>query len=367
MLKAFKFRLYPKRSQVTKLNAQLAECCWLYNHLLEQRKKRWDEEKLSTTFFDQCLYITQLKKDRTSLRQVGAQSLQQVAQRLDLAFKAFFRRCKAGETAGYPRFKGVHRYRSLDFPQLPHGCVIKGDRITLTGVGTMRAVMHRAINGKAKTATVTRSSTGKWYLILHVEINPAPLPDNEKSVGIDMGLSSFLTRSDGGKVPNPRFFEADEQARARAQRRMAKAEQKSIARSRARQVVARISERIRFRRGNFAHQQSRKIINEFGTVAVEDLNINALKQLKMAKSISSVSWGIFLRLLAFKAEEAGRRFVAVNPAYTTQDCSKCGARQKLSLSQRVYNCPDCRMSLDRDVNAARNILRVGLHSLDIRV
>jgi putative transposase len=183
-------------------------------------------------------------------------------------------------------------------------------------------------------------------------------------VGIDVGLKTFATLSTGEEVANPRFFRREERALARVQRAHSKLVKGTSERAKHRKVVARVHERIAWRRGDFSHQQSRRLVNVFDLLAVEDLSVNRMTHTHcLAKSIHDAAWSQFTTLLAYKAAWAGRQFVAVNPAYTSQDCSGCGHRQVLSLSDRTYTCPCCGLVLDRDLNASLNILRLGQQSL----
>lgn len=366
--RTFQYRLYPTPAQATVLQATLDECRWLYNRLLEERKLAWEETETSVGLYDQIDRVVALKSERPTLTSVHSQVLQNVAVRIDLAFKAFFRRVKAGEKPGFPRFRGYGRYDSFCYPGSGHK--VDGQRVSLSKIGHVKAMIHRPLEGTVKTCCVKRTSTGKWYATFSCEIEGAPLPAIDSKVGIDVGLTAFATMSDGSEVANPRFFRCDEKALAQAQRRLAKeletpkGQPMTPARRKRRKVVARVHERIANRRKDFAHQQSRRVVDQHDTIAVEDLSVNRMMHNHcLAKSISDAAWSLFAAFLAYKAASAGRRFVAINPAYTSQDCSRCGHRQKMSLADRVYYCPCCHLTLSRDVNAARNILRVGLHSL----
>ncbi len=367
MRKTFKYRLYPTQQQQRLLEQQLEECRWLYNHLLAERRDAWEQRQESVRLYDQHATLPALKAERSSLAGVQSQVLQNVAVRIDLAFKAFFRRCAAGETPGYPRFRGKGRYESITFPQVPVGCKLDAGthRLYVMNVGRIKLVLHRPLEGTPKTATIRRSGTGKWYVSFSCACaEPSPLSETGQRVGIDVGLKTFATLSTGDEVANPRFFRQEEQALAKAQRRLAKAEQGTPERVERRKVVARVYERSTWRRGDFAHQHSRRIVDTFDLIAVEDLAVNRMAHNPcLAKSIHDAAWSQFADLLSYKAAWAGRRYVAVNPAYTTQDCSQCGHRQTLSLSDRTYTCPCCGVVLDRDFNASLNILRVGQHSL----
>ncbi len=369
----FRYRLYPTPAQVTALQYTLDECRWLYNRLLEERKLAWEETETTVRLYDQVNRLPALKAGRPSLERVHSQVLQNVATRLDLAFKAFFRRAKAGEKPGFPRFRGAGWYDSFCYPQAGRkgGYWIDGDkRVFLSKIGHVKAVIHRPLQGTVKTCCVKRTSTGKWYATFACEVADAPLPATDSAVGIDMGLYAFATLSDGSAIANPRFFRRDEQAVAKAQRRLAQepklttGERATPQRRKRRKVVARIHERIAERRRDFAHQEARKVVTRHDTIAVEDLAVSRMVHNHcLAKSIADAAWSLFAAFLASKAASAGRRYVAVNPAYTSQDCSRCGYRQKMPLVERVYRCPCCHLDLARDHNAAINILTLGLQSL----
>src|SRR6202048_225925 len=362
MRKTFQYRVYPTKPQEKILENQLNECRWLYNHFLEERKITFEKTKKTPSLYDQQKTIPLLKTDRPMLIGVYSQVLQNVAIRIGLAFKAFFRRVKAGEKPGYPRFRGKFQYDSMTFPQVPSGCSLAGDGLKLAKIGIIKVVLHRPLEGKPKTCTIRRSSTGKWYVSFSCEMKCSkPLKVSREQVGIDVGLASFATLSNGEHIDNPRFFRSDEKELAKAQKKFSKEAKGTPERRRRRKPVARIHERIAFRRHNFTHQTARKIINSFGFIAVEDLEVNRMIHNRcLAKSISDAAWSMFFTLLIYKAENAGRSIVRVNPAYTSQDCSQCGHRQKLTLAKRTYRCPCCQLILNRDHNAALNILKIGL-------
>src|SRR5712692_118793 len=246
--RTFQYRLYPSPAQETAMQHMLDECRWLYNHLLAQRKTAWEERGEGLTLYGQQETFGALKEARPTLRDVHSQVLQNVAVRIDLAFKAFFRRVKAGEQPGYPRFRGPDRYDSFCYPQAPSGCKLNEDRLTLSGIGTVRVVLHRPLEGTPKTVCIRRSSTGKWYVTFSCEWEPTPLPESPERVGIDAGLASFATLSTGEPVENPRFFRQEEQALAKAQRRHAKEPKGMPKRRKRRKVVARVHERTRWKR-----------------------------------------------------------------------------------------------------------------------
>ncbi len=207
----------------------------------------------------------------------------------------------------------------------------------------VKIALHRLLEGVPKTATISRSSTGKWYVCFSCECaEPSPLPETGEMVGIDVGLKTFAMLSNGQEIANPRFFRVEEKALATTQRRLSKEEKGMPERASRRKVVARVCERIAWRRGDFMHQHSRRIVNAFDLIAVEDLAVNRMMHTQcLAKSISDAAWSQFTSLLSYKAAWAGRKYVAANPAYTSQDCSSCGHRQKLTLADRIYSCTCC--------------------------
>jgi putative transposase len=203
MLKTIKYRLYLTKQQQRLLEQQLEECRWLYNHLLAERRDAWEQRQESLRYYDQATDLPALKAERPTLTSVQSQVLQNVAARIDLAFKAFFRRAKAGETPGYPRFRGKGRYNSLTFPQVPVGCklIMDAKRLHIANVGAVKIFFHRPLEGIAKTATITRSSTGKWYVGFACECaEPASLPKTGRQAGIDVGLKTFATFSTGEEI-----------------------------------------------------------------------------------------------------------------------------------------------------------------------
>src|SRR6266487_391607 len=312
MRKMFQYRIYPTQKQVHKLNETLEECRWLYNHLLEKRKETYQHTGKGLSLYQQQETFPRLKQERPSLERVHSQVLQNVAVRVDLAMKAFFRRCKEQvQEPAFPRFKGKGRYDSFTFPQSGFSLTHE-NHVCLSKIGSLKLVYHRPIQGKIKTATIHRSSTGKWYVSFSVECDPE--------------------------------------------------------RRKHRKVVARVHERIGWRRENFTHQHSRKVVDRFGVICVEDLAVNRMIHNHcLAKSIADASWAAFFDQLSSKAEEAGRAFVKVNPAYTSQTCSRCGHRQKMPLDVSIFDCPCCHVQLDRDLNASINIRGLGLQALGLSV
>jgi putative transposase len=367
MLKAYKFRIYPTKSQRTKMEQTLDLCRWTYNKTLEIRKNAWENEGKSLSKYETNNLLPEWKADKPELKDVFSQVLQNVHERVDLALKAFLRRVKAGEKPGYPRFRGRGRYDSFTYPQ--KGFKIDSGKLYLSKIGNIKINLHRPIEGKIKRLTVRRAATGKWYACFSVEIEDQPKPPwkDGSLVGIDVGLESFATLSNGEKISNPRFFREEEHELARAQRKLSKAPKGTPDRKKALKVVQRVHERISNRRTDFAHQISHRLVDQFGFIAFEDLNIqNMLKNHCLAKSISDVAWGMLVKATESKAVYAGSKVVLVDPRNTSQMCSRCGLIVKKDLSERVHRCHECGLSMDRDLNAAINILRLGLQSVGIK-
>jgi len=365
MRRTFRYRIFPNKAQTTKLNQTLDACRWLYNHFLEQRKETWEFEKKNISRYDQSNTIKKLKQEYPFLANAFSQSLQDVSTRIDLAFRAFFRRVKSGDKPGYPRFRGKFRYDSFTYPQ--SGFKLLKTVVQLSKIGGVKIKLHRPTEGTIKTCTVRRTPTGKWFVSFACNIDHKAIEQPIKpAIGIDMGLESFVTLSNGDRVENPRFFRQEERKLIKAQRKLSKQEKATIARHKARKVVARVHERISNKRDNFTHQESHKLINRFNTIAVEDLSINDMQKdnfRSINKSIDDAAWRMFLNLLDYKAAYAGKKVIKINPAYTSQTCSRCGNRHKLKLSDRIFHCPVCGLSLNRDHNAAINILALGTHGL----
>lgn len=361
-MKTFQYRLQPSQSQRTKLIQTLELCRWVYNETLATRKNSWEQDQNTLSLYDTNKLLTLWKQEHPDLRNVFSQVLQNVQERVDLAFKAFFRRVKAGEKPGYPRFRGYGRYDSFTFKQF--GFELLDSELLLSKIGTVKIIVHRPIEGRIKTLTIQRDAVGNWYACFVCEVEVEPLPFNDLTVGIDVGLESFATLSNGAKVENPRFFRRDEKELAKAQRKLSKVEKGTPERTKRRKVVQHIHQRIANRRKDFAHKLSRELVGNFGMLALEKLNEKKMLQNHcLAKSISDAAWRQLIQYTTYKAENAGRVIVFVDPRNTSKICSCCGTMVEKSLSVRVHTCPVCGLVMDRDENAANNILRLGLESL----
>ena len=280
--------------------------------------------------------------------------------RLERAYQAFFRRVKAGEKAGYPRFRSRRRYDSLTWDS---AWSIRERRLALPGIGHLKVKWHRELPPSAKVCAVTvRRVAGRWYASFALAL-PAPRVPHRPlgpAVGVDLGIQNFAALSTGELIPGPRAYRAASRKLRAAQRRVSRRIKGSLRRQKARLLLARLNERIRNLRQNHAHQLSRRLTSDFGLIAVEDLQVRGLTRGFLAKDINDQGWAEFLRLVGYKAEDAGIQLVRVPPRGTSQACSSCGTLVPKPLSGRTHQCPHCGLVVDRDINAARNILRLGL-------
>jgi putative transposase len=366
MRKTFKYRAYPTSGQETALHKIFSECCWVYNETLASKKALWDHAGENLTYIDAIKMLPAWKRMRQSLKTVFSQCLQDAQKRVDLAFSAFYRRVKAGEKPGYPRFKSWRRYDSVTYPQYGFGVKLVGDLLSVSKVGSLRLILHRPIEGIVKTVNIHRTSTGKWFVCFSCEVEAkAPCsPAPEEIVGIDLGLKTFAMLSNGKKIRRQRFFKQEQDALAKAQRRLEKFSKGTPEREHAKGVVSRIHERIGNRRDNFAHQESRKLVDGYGILCFEDLNIKGmLEEREYSKSISDAAWRKLVQFSVYKAVEAGRRVVLVDPKGTSQRCSRCGTVVPKDITVRVHDCSVCGLKVDRDLNSSWEVLNLGVDIL----
>jgi putative transposase len=360
MHKAFVYRLYPTKEQAEQLTWILDRCRELYNAALEERREAYRMSGVSLSCSAQQRELPSVKQERPEYRQVGSQVLQDVLKRLDRAFQSFFRRCKAGETPGYPRFRGRDRYDSFTYTQA--GWRLRGDRLDLTGIGAIKVKWSRPLAGTIKTVTIRRDAE-RWYVSFScLSAIAQPEPPDRPAVGIDVGVEHFATLSTGVHIPNPRHFRHGETLLAHRQQALARKKRGSRNRHRATVLVARAHRKVRDQRRDFHHKTALALVRAHGAIAVEKLNTaGMMRNHCLAKSISDAGWAQFIAILTHKAAEAGVVVVAVNPAGTSQMCSGCGRAVPKDLSQRWHLCPACGLSIHRDHNSARAILhRAGL-------
>ena len=359
--KALRFRISGKPSKIAleRLEQTLDLCRDLYNAALEERRNAYKLNRISLNYYDQAKQLKEIKQTNSEYKNVHSQVLQDVLRRLDKTFKAFYNRVKNGQ-AGFPRFKGANRYDSFTFPQ--KGFSLTENKLTLSKIGTVKIKLSRKIQGKVKTCTIQRE-IDKWFVVFSVETSTEPLPKTGKQIGIDAGIESFITLSDGTRIDNFKYYESAHKELRRAQRSVSRKKKGSNNRKKAVLRLRKIHQKIKNRRVCFQHKISTRLVKEFDLIVIEKLNILGMSRGMLSKQIHDASWAGFFRMLRYKAVNADRQLIEVNPNWTSQDCSACGTRVKKDLSVRVHHCSVCGLKIHRDHNAALNILSLGMRDL----
>jgi putative transposase len=384
--KAFKYRLYPTRKQAATLQFTLDRNRELYNASLEERKEAYRMSHISISYQDQSAQLPEIKELRPEYKEIYSQILQDTLKRVDKAFKAFFKRCKEGKTPGFPRFQGYERYDSFCYPQIEKlkgkpTISIENGKVILPKIGHIKVKQHRPLEGKAKTCTIKREGDC-WYAVIVCEVEArAKLAYTDLPIGIDMGLKHFMTGSYGDVVENPRFFRKSHGRLKKLQQGLAKKKKRSNRRKKAVQSVANAHKKVRNQRRDFHHKQARILVETYDPIVFEDLSMHNMVSKPKAKqdengkylpngaaakgglnkSIHDAGWGSFIELVKHKAECAGVTVMQVDPRKTSQICSACGKEgEHKDLSVRTHICTHCGVVLDRDHNAAINILDRGL-------
>lgn len=277
---------------------------------------------------------------------------QEATQRVDKAFKAFFRRVRNGDrVTGYPRFKAAARYHSMNL--LVVGAYATPGKIRIPNLGKVTAKgAFNLVQGKQKALKIIRRASGWYAQILCQQPKPTVPHTNSEEVGIDLGLSAFLTTSEGEKVENPRYLRQSSNKLKSAQRRLSRKQKGSNRRKKAVQRIAKLHERVVRQRRGFCHRVSRDLANRFGRIAIEDLQVQRMARGRFAKPINDAAWSLFTSYLTYKAENAGGEVVRVDPAYSSQACPQCGHVKRKELFERQHQCSRCHLSLDRDHAAA---------------
>lgn len=364
---SFKFRLLPTRAQHRALGRILEDQRQLYNAALSERIDCYRKTGKGRTYIDQCKAVAEWRSEDVAAAAAPANLQRWTLRRLDDAYKAFFRRLKGRSgSAGFPRFRGNGRFNSFGFAEFS-GIRFDGKRLRFNGLpGGLRVHLHRPLpEGRPLSCVLTRN--GKlWSVAFQMRVPCAGRRAVIRAIGIDVGLSSLATLSTGETIPNPRVARRAEKELRRRLRALARCKRGSNRRKKARARVARLHRKVADCRTTYLHQVSANLINRFDLIAVEKLNVKGLAGSMFAKSIHDASWGRLRQLLAYKAEWAGCELIEVDPRNTSQACSGCGVIVQKSLAVREHSCADCNMVLDRDHNAAINILRkavVGLGAL----
>ena len=361
MLRAQKYRIYPNKEQVVLMDKHFGCSRFIYNWGLDIKNKYYQEHQKSISIYEVINKLPDLKKDKPFLKEVNSLSLQKTLINLESAFSAFFKK-----NSDFPKFKCKNK--SKDSFQVVQNVVIEGNKLYLPKFKKpIKIVISKDIIGEIRTCTVSRNSTGKYFISVLVE-NGAELPKattKGKAIGIDLGIKTFVTLSGGVKIYNPKHLTKKEKYLKKQQRILSRRKKGSKRRDKQRKKVARIHEKIANQRSDFHHKLSRKIVDENQVIVIEDLAIaNMVKNRCLAKAIQSCGWGEFTRQLAYKAEWKGHTIVKIGRFQPSSKMCTCGAiNNNLKLSDRTWTCPSCGTTHDRDVLAANNILKFGLLKL----
>lgn len=352
------YKYKAKISKTTESNAinWLEKCCDIYNACVYQGREAYRKQGLTLSAFDQSKELKDLKQEHPEYKTVGSQVLQNVTERVWNSRKLFFSNLKKGKMAGLPKFKSRKRYKSFTLKNC--GWKLDGKHLKIKNVGIFKLFLSRPIQGDIKQITVKRDSCGDWFVFFSCD--NVPLPEyksfNQEVIGIDVGVESFLTDSDGNKVENQRFFKNAERKLRKKQRRLARRKKGSNNRNKARKLVSKQHRKIARQRLDLHFKTARRYVERHAIVVVEKLNVAKMVQSDFAKSINDVGWSQFKHILKFKCEQLGRMFIEVDPKLTSQKCSNCGEIVKKDLSVRTHKCA-CGLVMDRDENAAINILQ----------
>jgi len=368
--RTYKYRIYPNQEQKTCLEKWLEICRVLYNDCLTERRDAWSVAHKSISYYDQANQLKEIKTFDEDLKKVYSQVLQDVLKRVDKAFKNFFRRIKRREKAGYPRYKPRSRYSSFTYPQDGFKFSEDDKKLILSKIGSINIKKHRDIPESANIKTCTiEKDLDRWYACFSVEIEVKESSgDQDKEItnpiGIDLGINHLITLSNGEIIDNPRYLSKSELKIKRRQRKLNKSKKGSNNRKKRRFELAKAHRKVKDQRTDLLHKISRSLVNAYDLIIFEGLKVkNMMKNHYLAKSINDASWSRLTNFVSYKAEEAGKIVEFVDPKNTSQECSSCGKIVKKSLNQRVHKCPFCGLEMDRDQNAAINILRKGLQNV----
>ncbi len=385
MRRAYKFRMRPTAGQHRRLQACLDGHRELYNAALAERREAWAVRAKGISYGDQSAQLKEIRRICPDIARGSFSSQQATLRRLNRAFASFFRRVRAGEKPGYPRFKAAHRFETVEWPADGDGCRFKAEacRVYLQGIGEVKVTVHRRVEARVKTIQVRREGR-RWMLILSCdEVPTSPLEPTGRTAGVDVGIANFAVTSDGAEIDNPRHGRRAAERLAAAQGSLARKQRGSAKRRRARETVAARHRKVANQRRNFHHHAANALVAGYDVIVVEDLEIkNMLRRARarpdpeqpgvflanggaakagLNRSISDAGWAQFVSILRAKAEEAGRTVIDVDPRHTSDRCEACGHQAKENrVSQAVFCCRRCGHEAHADEHAARNILRAGL-------
>ncbi len=354
----FRFRIFPKKSQSNELSRWIEECRLLYNSLLAERKDLWQSKGRTIHLFEQSSKIVSLRKRFPKVEAVYSKALYGVGARVDYVFREFVERVENGEKPGQPRFKNENQYDTIYFPS--DSLHFKDKKIKLPKIGYVKVARNYQIFGKIQNVTLKRSKLNEWTIIIKTDYKKVNrLPKTNASIGIDVGIVNLVALSDGQKLENPQFHKSKEKQLSRAHRKFSELKTKK-----AQRVIEKIHKKIKNKQKDFLFKVCQYVVEHYDTICIEDLNFGSMLQKGwFRKQIMNAGVDQFVKILIYKAGCAGRKLIKVNPAYTSQNCSCCKKRTRTKLSQRTFHCSHCGYKEDRDINASRNILALGLQSL----
>ena len=358
MILTFRYRLLPTRRQHRALEAILEKQRQLYNAALEERIGAFRKAGRSPAYFDQCKGLTEWRRDDADARALPVNLQRWTLKRLDDAYLAFFRRVRTGQKPGFPRFRGTGRFDSFGFRDFL-GITLGKGRIRFNGFpGSLRFHLHRPIpEGTRIRSCVFRRGLKGWTTSFALEMPDEQLRRGARAVGIDLGITTFAALSDGGFIPSLRAARRAQGRLRAAQRALSRKARGSAGRRKARLQLARRHGDTYRRRIEHLHQASARVVRDYDTIVIEKLNVGGLARGMLAKDVKDASWGKFISMLRYKAAWAGVRLIEVDPTNTSQECSNCGTMVPKGLHERVHDCPRCGVIVDRDLNAARNLLK----------
>ena len=356
MYLTYKYRLLTRQRDYKRLDDLIESQRQLYNAALQERIDCYKKTGRNVSFFTQVKELTECRNQMPEMKSLPLDLQRGTLARLDKAFKLFFGRVKRGEKPGFPRFKGKGWYDTLEWNEFS-GITLKSNKIKSKAFGTIRVHFHRPLPADAniRACKVVRDVKG-WSVCFSIRIDTPDKRTVQTSIGLDLGLTNLATLSTGESIPTLRAARKAARRLRVAQRHVARCTKGSRGRQLAKDHVARCYLKTKNQRKTYAHQISKRLVDRFDLIAVEDLNIKGLAQTRLGKSILDASWSTLITMLEYKAERAGTHLIKVDPRYTSQDCSQCGNRVKKPLSERMHRCPRCGLSMDRDHNAAVNIL-----------
>jgi putative transposase len=385
---SYQYRLKPTKEQALHIDKTLDMLRCQYNYQLAQRfdwyeQNRYPIDRCSLVLchipelkdkpnrFSQQATLTQLKKDRPWYKSIHSQVLQEVPKKVELAFDRWLKGDNTGNRSGKPRLKGKGQYKTFTYPQFKKEH-FQNDKITLSKIGAVKVIVHRQMpeGFDIKTVAVTKKADG-YYVTLSLEDKTVPTVkpdfDTNNIVGIDVGLIDFYVASDNTRIAAPKYLRKAERKLKSAQRRVSRRKKGSNRRKKAIIKLGIQHKKVADTRKDFHFKAANNLLKKYDVIAVEKLNIKGLAKSRLAKSVNDAGWGQFISILTVKAENAGLKVVAVNPNGTSQECSNCGTKVIKPLSERTHNCPNCKVSLCRDLNASLNIKARGAHALKAQI